>query len=172
MRSVLAVLTLAPTVLALAATAYRLTPTCGPRVTIHIRGKEERGFLADGHDEYVKRLRPTLQLTTVWHKTDSDMEAAVFREQCPVICMDERGKQLDSTSFSEYLYKKLEIGGSRLAFVIGGAEGLPASMKAEKSYDKMSLSKMVLTHTWAWALLSEQIYRATEIRKGTKYHKA
>jgi hypothetical protein len=49
-------------------TTTRLAPTCGPRITIHIRGKEERGWLAEGYEEYSKRLRPTLQLNTVWHK--------------------------------------------------------------------------------------------------------
>ena len=35
----------------------------------------------------------------------------------------------------------------------------------------MSLSKMTFTHPWARTILVEQIYRASEIHKGTGYHK-
>lgn len=63
----------------------------------------------------------------------------------------------------------LPTGGSRLVFVIGGAEGLPPSLK--KSKELWSLSKLTFTHQWARVLLTEQIYRATEIKKGSGYHK-
>jgi 23S rRNA (pseudouridine1915-N3)-methyltransferase len=35
----------------------------------------------------------------------------------------------------------------------------------------ISLSKMTFTHPWARSILVEQIYRASEIHKGTGYHK-
>jgi 23S rRNA (pseudouridine1915-N3)-methyltransferase len=75
-------------------------------------------------------------------QTDADMEAAVSKETCPVVCMDERGQQRDSPAFSAHMHALLEQGGSRLAFVVGGAEGLPQSLKQEPRYDKMSLSKV------------------------------
>jgi 23S rRNA (pseudouridine1915-N3)-methyltransferase len=65
----------------------------------------------------------------------------------------------------------MPTGGSRLAFVIGGAEGLPASIKGSRQYEFWSLSKLTFTHQWARVLLTEQLYRATEIRKGSGYHK-
>ncbi len=55
---------------------------------------------------------------------------------------------------------------------MGGAEGLPASIKASKGqYEFWSLSKLTFTHQWARVLLAEQLYRATEIKKGSGYHK-
>lgn len=63
----------------------------------------------------------------------------------------------------------LPPGGSRLVFVIGGAEGLPSALKEKK--ELWSLSKLTFTHQWARVLLTEQIYRATEIKKGSGYHK-
>ena len=53
--------------------------------------------------------------------------------------------------------------------MIGGAEGLPPSLK--KNQELWSLSKLTFTHQWARVLLTEQIYRATEIKKGSGYHK-
>lgn len=58
----------------------------------------------------MKRLRPVLALETVWHKTDEELEAAVAKEKAPVICLDERGKQLTSLEVADRLYKKLEEG--------------------------------------------------------------
>jgi 23S rRNA (pseudouridine1915-N3)-methyltransferase len=58
-----------------------------------------------------------------------------------------------------------------MAFVIGGAEGLPRELK-EGNKPLLSLSKMTWPHQMARMLLAEQIYRASEIRKGSGYHKA
>lgn len=89
------------------------------------------------------------------------------------VCLDERGRQMDSPTFSRFLFSKLEEGGSRLTFVVGGAEGLPPGLKVDlpRGGVAISLSKMTFTHLWARALLAEQIYRASEIRKGSNYHK-
>ena len=85
---------------------------------------------------------------------------------------------------------------SRLTFVIGGADGLPPELKQlnyKYSYNNevntsgntsksdslnasnvefVSLSKMTFTHQWARTILVEQIYRASEIHKGSGYHKS
>jgi 23S rRNA (pseudouridine1915-N3)-methyltransferase len=155
--------------------AFRATPTCGLKVEIHLRGKRTGGeeWMNEAYMEYAKRLRPVLALETVWHKTDQELEAAVAvaKEKAPVICLDERGKQLTSMQLADCLYKKLEEGGSRLAFVIGGAEGLPQSIKASRQYEFWSLSNLTFTHQFARVLLTEQLYRASEIRKGSGYHK-
>ena len=67
------------------------------------------------------------------------------------------------------LIEAFEEGGSRVSFIIGGAEGLPPSLKA--SSELLSLSRMTLTHQMARLFLAEQIYRAAEIRRGSPYHK-
>lgn len=150
---------------------YRATPICGLQINIHIRGKRTGGeeWLNEGYQEYTKRLRPVLALDTIWHKTDAELEAAVFKEKGSVICLDERGKQMTSMEMADVLYKKMEEGGSRMAIVIGGAEGLPSALKKNK--ELWSLSRLTFTHQWARVLLAEQIYRATEIKKGSGYHK-
>jgi len=88
----------------------------------------------------------------------------------PVVALDERGKALTSPQFSALVYDKLEAGGSRLNVVIGGADGLPEGLAAEADAT-VSLSKMVFTHSMARAVVAEQIYRASEIRKGSAYHR-
>lgn len=100
----------------------------------------------------------------------------------PLLCLDERGSKLDSVAFSSELFTTLERGGSRATFVIGGAEGLPSAVRAAAASDAarggsggplslLSLSPLTFTHQMARVLLAEQIYRASEIRRGSKYHK-
>jgi len=86
-----------------------------------------------------------------------------------IIAMDETGKQLTSNDFSSFVFKSFEGGGASISFIIGGAEGLPAMIQS--TYPLISLSLMTWTHQMARLLLIEQIYRASEIKKGSKYHK-
>ena len=89
-----------------------------------------------------------------------------------MILLDPLGKMCTSELFSEKMYQWLEEGGSRLTFVIGGAEGLPDDLRAREGKQGMlSLGMLTFTHQFARILLMEQIYRASEIRKGSGYHK-
>ncbi len=84
------------------------------------------------------------------------------------------GVTKSSERFADDIYEWLDVGGSRLSFVIGGAEGLPPELKYPLQGSKpvmISLSALTFTHQFARMLLIEQIYRATEIRKGSGYHK-
>lgn len=126
---------------------------------------------------------------------DSDYERAHS-----VVLLDPLGQQTTSEDFCDSFYQWIEQGGSRLTFVIGGgkraallahlsrpasiaqlsfllhtAEGLPAVLRegegARPRPQLLSLSKLTFTHQFARLILAEQVYRASEIRKGTDYHK-
>ncbi|CAM9844751.1 unnamed protein product, partial [Choristocarpus tenellus] len=109
----------------------RVTITSGLKVLVRIKGKRSReeDYTSQAYNEYAKRLRPVLSLETIWHKTDDDMEAAVRSDAGVVVCLDEGGSQMNSQTFSSFLFSKLEEGGSRLTFVVGGADGLPPGLK-------------------------------------------
>lgn len=132
-------------------------------------GKTKESWLEEAINEYLKRLQSTAELEFVWFKSNEQLLAAANKES-NLICLDAEGQQFNSEQFSSFLMKKLESGGSRLSIIIGGAEGLPISLK-NSSNPLISLSLLTFTHQTIRLILIEQIYRAFEIAKGSKYHK-
>lgn len=152
-------------------------------IKIRIVGKEvgsggSDGWLGDAYGMYETRLRGNLDVETIWHKNDPAFAAALANDESKghfVVLLDPMGKTYTSENFAEKFYQWMDMGGSRLSFAIGGAEGLPPSLKALVYQDKsranpkiatLSLSPMTLTHQFSRVFLLEQIYRASEIRKG------
>jgi len=88
-----------------------------------------------------------------------------------LISLDPRGLNLSSEAFAALLGKLRDGGAEGVAFLIGGADGLPmeVSAKAEKA---ISLGPMTLPHGLARIVLAEQIYRAATIIAGHPYHRA
>ena len=141
---------------------------CGPRVRIVSPGKNKERWLEDAIELYTTRLRGTIELECVWVRDDAALLKQA-RSAGSVIALDPLGKTCTSEQFSELLFAAIERGGSRLSFIIGGAEGLPKEVRADATL--VSLSRLTFTHQMARLILAEQIYRATEIRKGSGYHK-
>jgi 23S rRNA (pseudouridine1915-N3)-methyltransferase len=80
------------------------------------------------------------------------------------VALDERGKDLTTLQFAELLKKET-------AFVIGGADGLDAEVKAG-AFMLLRLSSFTLPHALAQVVLLEQIYRAASVLTGHPYHRA
>lgn len=93
-----------------------------------------------------------------------------LREKHPTaehIYLDPGGRALDSQSFSR-IFEKAEMTGRDLVFLVGGADGLPASCRGSAGM-LLSLSLMTFPHELARAMLAEQIYRAFAILRGHPY---
>jgi 23S rRNA (pseudouridine1915-N3)-methyltransferase len=150
----------------------------GMKINIRIVGRKagSEKWLEAGVAMYETRLRPsTLEVETTWHKDNDALVKGVETDQSKghsVVLLDPVGKTRTSEQLSDDLYQWLDQGGSRLSLVIGGAEGLPSELKeTTPSPQLMSLSALTFTHQFARLMLIEQIYRASEIRKGSGYHK-
>ena len=90
----------------------------------------------------------------------------LFRSQ--LVVLTEEGQGFDSVAFAGRLQGS---GSQRLAFVIGGADGLDPALKAAATW-RLSLSPMTFPHELARLLLLEQLYRAQSIQQGGPYHRA
>lgn len=81
--------------------------------------------------------------------------------------LDPAGKALDSAGFTA-LVGRCMLDGRDLAFVVGGAGGLPAPWKSRADL-LLSLSPMTFPHELARVVLAEQLYRAFTTLRGHPY---
>ena len=138
------------------------------RIKIYSIGKQKKDWLQEACSIYEKRLTSIIKIEWITAK-NYDQLMVYLQQDSIVICLDERGKEMTSGQFSSFLFKQIEKGGAQLSFVIGAAEGLPLEFK--ENFINISFSKLTFPHQFLKLLLIEQIYRASEINKGSKYHK-
>ncbi|HRD55371.1 MAG TPA: 23S rRNA (pseudouridine(1915)-N(3))-methyltransferase RlmH [Parachlamydiaceae bacterium] len=131
-------------------------------------GKTKEEWLESALNEYMKRLKPILSIEFLLARSDEELLSLAEKEPL-LVCLDPKGKKMDSAAFANYIQNKFVEGGSKLAIAIGGAEGLPEKLKSHKNL--ISFSDLTMTHQIVRLVLIEQIYRAFEIMKGSKYHK-
>ena len=91
-------------------------------------------------------------------------------KQGTLILLDEGGSQYSSEELAG-LCKKWVLLGEDTHLAIGPFDGWPKSGNTQK-IARISLSMMTFPHELASVLLLEQLYRATEINRGSGYHKA
>jgi 23S rRNA (pseudouridine1915-N3)-methyltransferase len=85
------------------------------------------------------------------------------------VALDEKGRAMSSTEFSGFLERALEGHPSGVVLMVGGPFGLSEEVK-ESAAERVSLSRMTLTHETARLIALEQVYRAFTILRGGKYH--
>mmetsp|Transcript_18165 Transcript_18165/g.37844 ORF Transcript_18165/g.37844 Transcript_18165/m.37844 type:complete len:205 (-) Transcript_18165:4478-5092(-) len=135
---------------------HRSAPKRIPRAMFHVRvltvGRRtvKEQWAEDATDEYILRLRPVMEVEAPWIRNDdaliSQADADASRGAV-VVALDETGHQpRNSTAFSSWLYRQLENGGSRMTFVVGGADGLPPSFR--KRVPLISLGNLTVTHKY------------------------
>ncbi len=90
------------------------------------------------------------------------------RDYCVVLT--ERGRRFSSVEFARFVEEKLLRSGKKIAFVVGGAEGVSPGVHARADVE-LSLSPMTFPHRLARLVLLEQIYRAFTIIRNEPYHK-
>lgn len=132
-------------------------------------GKIRRDWIQDGIDLYLKRL-PGFTITELRDSTpEKEAEAiqAALRPDETMVALMEQGETLTSIRFSQRLS---QLGNERIAFVIGGADGLTPTLKAKARW-QLSLSPMTFPHELARLMLIEQLFRAQAIRQGSPYHR-
>jgi 23S rRNA (pseudouridine1915-N3)-methyltransferase len=102
-----------------------------------------------------------------------DIEAARLLARLPagaeVVALTRAGESWTSLRLARLLAAPA-TGRAGVAFLIGGAHGLGASV-LRRADRRMRLSSLTLPHDAARLVLAEQIYRAGTILRGEPYHK-
>jgi 23S rRNA (pseudouridine1915-N3)-methyltransferase len=146
-------------------------------------GKTKDSFLAEGIDEYTKRLQhyAEIHLKTIKVKKNQGSDQVIIEREAELllgnlapstfsIALDSKGKQLSSKGLATKIDHFEKTGIRHITFIIGGPLGL-SSRVLERANFSVSLSKMTFTHDMVRMILVEQLYRAHTILSGGKYHK-
>ena len=86
-----------------------------------------------------------------------------------LVALDERGELSTSAAFAERLGAWRD-GGRSVSFLIGGADGLDASLTGSADWC-LALGRLTWPHMLVRLLLMEQLYRANTILAGHPYHR-
>lgn len=129
-------------------------------------GRSKEAWLGQAMAEYKKRLTGKMDIDWIYVENNGELIEKISKEPL-LIALDVKGKLISSEDLSRKLFNEW---GSRTAFAIGGAEGLPKEVIQRATF-RWSLSPLTFTHQIARLLLTEQLYRAVEIEKGSSYHK-
>jgi 23S rRNA (pseudouridine1915-N3)-methyltransferase len=87
-----------------------------------------------------------------------------------LIACDEHGKARTSRDFSTHIGRLRDDGVRRLVLMIGGADGLDASLVA-RADETLAFGIQTWPHALVRAMLGEQVYRAVTILGGSPYHR-
>jgi len=128
-----------------------------------LKEKEARALA----DDYLGRIRRYVKCDEIEVKKAADLASAVPAAAL-VVALEVDGDSVSSTELSRRLERWASTGKGVVAFVIGGAEGIPAPL-SKAATARLSLSKLTLPHRLARVLLLEQIYRALTILRGEPY---
>lgn len=156
-------------------------------LTLICIGKLKEQYLRDASKEYEKRLSGykiniiELAEEKIGNNPSQkeiqnviESEGKRIIEKIPkgaaVYTMCIEGKQRSSEELSAELDGLALSGINTAAFIIGGSYGLSDEVKRLSSA-RISMSRMTFPHQLARIMLLEQLYRATQISAGTKYHK-
>ena len=96
--------------------------------------------------------------------------ANIIPQGAAVVLLDEKGDALGSQAFATELATWRENNKPAVVFMIGGADGLAASLR-DKADLRLSFGKATWPHQFVRAMVLEQIYRATTILSGHPYHR-
>ena len=132
--------------------------------------------------DYAKRLRAKLPLEELRLPTTrfrGDIEAVradeaerilgKVRPRDRLIALDERGDAPTSEGFAGWIDAAAKVGTPRLVFAIGGPYGHGPAVRAA-AWRSLAVSSMVTNHELARVFLVEQLYRASTLLWGGKYH--
>lgn len=143
------------------------------RLAIVAVGNIKDKALRAATDEYLKRVRRYVGCDEIELESAPPAKLVLAFERATanatVIALDVEGRSLTSDRFAKEIERYGARGKGAVAFLIGGADGLPAETK-RAAHDRISLSAMTFPHRLARLMLAEQLYRAMTILRGEPYN--
>jgi 23S rRNA (pseudouridine1915-N3)-methyltransferase len=128
----------------------------------------------------IRQLHPVTLIQTKEAKGLDDRQAEKIKEieaknlekhleDDYIICLFDRGREMSSEDFAEFLERRA-MTSRRTTFVVGGFAGLAERILKRADF-VLALSRMTFSHELCRVVLLEQVYRALTIMKGKRYAK-
>tara|TARA_Y100000588_G_scaffold308660_1_gene333329 strand:- start:14604 stop:15038 length:435 start_codon:yes stop_codon:yes gene_type:complete len=141
------------------------------RVVVHIDCKPKDRSISSIINDYRERLLPR-GITLNVHGSNSGSEgyeSEISGLSGNLVILDENGTSISSLEMAAWM-DSIQLSSETTHLAVGPHRGFSDHVKDHA--DKIiSLSRLTLTHEMSAALLMEQLYRATEINRGTAYHR-
>lgn len=119
-------------------------------------------------DDYLQRARRHLPIEVVEVEDGAGLARRV-PAGAELVAMEPGGVEWTTPELAAYVEQRMVRGARAVAFLIGGADGLPADL-VRRAGTRLSMSRLTLPHRLARVVLCEQIYRALTIIRGEPYH--
>lgn len=154
------------------------------KIELAVIGKTSIGYLKQGIDEYIKRLKHYVPFEIKYindikntknisedqqKRTEGAKILSLLDKSDFVVLLDEHGKEYTSMQYSSYIQKRMLSGSKKVVFVIGGPYGFSQEVY-DRANDKISFSKMTFNHEMIRLIFTEQLYRAYTIINHEPYH--
>lgn len=140
------------------------------RIVVHLHGKTKQKDLQSIFSTYAERLSSRgVRIQFHSEKLSSAQYITALKNlNGEVVLLDEAGSMESSIEFAKRM-KEWSVCRDSTHLAVGPAQGWEGG---QESFPRISLSPMTFPHELASVVLIEQIYRATEILRGSEYHKA
>lgn len=136
------------------------------KATLLVVGKVKAPF-ADADAHYRKLLSRRLPLEVVEARDAEDLVRRL-PGRARIVAVDRDGRQMDSHDWSGWLEQR-RLDARDLCLLIGGPDGLPEAA-LEAAEERLSLGPQTMAHQLARIVVLEQLFRASKILAGERYH--
>ena len=140
------------------------------RVIVHLDSTPKDRSIAAILSGYQNRVRSRGISVQFSESTDSSKyESELSNLSGQLVLLDQAGVAMTSEEMANWL-KSAIIDSNTTNIAVGPHDGFSKELKKSAS-QIISLSQLTLTHEMTAALLMEQLYRASEINRGSAYHR-
>src|SRR5215471_12829425 len=154
------------------------------KVTVVAVGQRQPAWVDDAVADYLARFPGDFEVRLVEVKAEARSGQTVEKmlaaeaqrvrtataQATLVVALDEHGEDWTTAQLAEHLQAWRDAS-ERVAFVIGGPDGLDAAFKRAVRW-RVRLSSLTLPHALARVLIAEQLYRGWSILAHHPYHRA
>ena len=142
------------------------------RIVVHTHGKAREKGYSHLINKYAARL-DSRGVTLIAHSDRLDHDAYVSKiedaaSNGTLILLDETG-QIGDTLWMLENWKSWRLSNTAIHLAIGPVDGFNTEVISR--HEAISLGPLTLTYEMAAVILLEQLYRASEIERGSPYHR-